>query len=177
MGKLTPEQKDANRAARDAAAAAYPEKVKELFTSGAPMTVSDIVYFWNPTVDARVKRKSELTTLTKAQFEQSKEWLEFRVRIIRRDGNKCGKCGGTEHLSVHHLTYRNARTEVPQDVQTLCKGCHKAHHDEEKARNAAIEKLQRKEQRAKDRRVGQIKTRAPGCIAQGSRRRYGKRLR
>ena len=44
-----------------------------------------------------------------------------RPAVIKRDNNKCTKCGSEENLVVHHLTYID---ETMSDLITLCTTCH-----------------------------------------------------
>lgn len=58
-----------------------------------------------------------------------KHWTSIRQEALERDGNRCTKCGNTENLHVHHLTYEN-KYESLEDLITLCRACHiKAHKD------------------------------------------------
>lgn len=65
------------------------------------------------------------------------KWLEFRKRILQRDGNKCRNCFKTGNLHVHHRQYlfikkRDAFIkpwEYPQKcLVTLCVRCHTIGH-------------------------------------------------
>lgn len=66
---------------------------------------------------------------------RSKEWRDFRASIILLDGDMCVVCGRREcdgvTLHVHHKTYHRGRLPWEysrQDCETLCAGCHAAHH-------------------------------------------------
>ena len=47
--------------------------------------------------------------------------------VLKRDGNKCTKCGSTKNLIVHHKHY-NIDKLTYYDLITLCRGCHKIEH-------------------------------------------------
>lgn len=61
-------------------------------------------------------------------YLQSKHWKEFRAKIIEERGC-CEKCGSTERLHIHHVTYDNLGKEKPDDVMCLCNSCHYKIHD------------------------------------------------
>ena len=60
------------------------------------------------------------------------EWQEKRLKILKRDGNKCCYCGNTDKLHVHHkyyLQYPNHQKVKPWNYPdnaliTLCNRCH-----------------------------------------------------
>lgn len=52
-------------------------------------------------------------------------WLKLRKLILERDGNKCTRCGGTNHLSVHHkIPWRKSHNDDPDNLVTVCANCH-----------------------------------------------------
>ncbi len=61
----------------------------------------------------------------------SPEWQEFRRRTILAAGKKCVRCGVLECLTeesaldVHHKHYRTLGAELREDVEVLCRKCHK----------------------------------------------------
>ena len=59
-------------------------------------------------------------------------WKKRRLEIIKRDGDKCTKCGDTEKiLNVHHKYYLFGKKpwEYPDDALiTLCIDCHQLLH-------------------------------------------------
>lgn len=68
-------------------------------------------------------------------------WQNKRLRILKRDDNKCKKCNSVNYLHVHHLKYEGTYPWDTRDINliTLCKSCHKkAHEDKEKAKNSKI---------------------------------------
>jgi len=57
-------------------------------------------------------------------------WKKFRESILTLRGHKCERCGSSKQLQVHHKNYKNLYKETAQDVELLCKVCHKAEHRE-----------------------------------------------
>lgn len=65
-------------------------------------------------------------------------WANRRAEILERDGHACTRCGVTaKHpeephrwLEVHHLWYRGAPWEAPDEaLTTLCDYCHELTHE------------------------------------------------
>lgn len=72
-----------------------------------------------------------------AQYEQhlrSARWNITRSQIIIRDGGMCTKCGATQRLDVHHVSYLNLGHELQSDLVTLCRRCHDETHGKATAR-------------------------------------------
>ena len=65
------------------------------------------------------------------KFLVSKYWLSVKRVVLKRDNNKCAKCGTTIKLRVHHLTYKNHFNEHNhlEDLITLCDSCHRNIHN------------------------------------------------
>lgn len=63
-------------------------------------------------------------------FKKSKYWKAIRELVLKRDNNRCTRCGNTEKLHIHHLSYINLGYEhlYLQDLVTLCGYCHKEIH-------------------------------------------------
>lgn len=64
-------------------------------------------------------------------YLQSKHWRSFKRRAKEHYGNKCARCfrhGSFVMLDVHHLTYARLWSERLEDVQLLCRDCHKLEH-------------------------------------------------
>lgn len=58
---------------------------------------------------------------------KSKEYKEFRKKILERDNYTCQKCGSKEKLQVHHIKSRKKYPELIMNEQnciTLCIVCH-----------------------------------------------------
>lgn len=57
----------------------------------------------------------------------SKNYIEWRNHVLKRDNYTCQECGATEKLEVHHKKPVNGFPELIVDVdngQTLCHKCH-----------------------------------------------------
>lgn len=70
-----------------------------------------------------------------AAYIKSIKWTSKATRWKRETGC-CEKCGGTEHLEVHHLHYRTLCAERREDVQVLCRACHALVHNEDRQHSA-----------------------------------------
>ena len=68
-------------------------------------------------------------------FYQSKEWEAIRLKVLRRDGYKCNKCGvkclgkkrNRPSPNVDHIVERKKRPDLALDMsnlRTLCSSCH-----------------------------------------------------
>lgn len=54
-------------------------------------------------------------------------WVGIKNQVIRRDGNKCRRCGSTKLLQVHHIVpYRYTQDNSFENLVTLCASCHMA---------------------------------------------------
>lgn len=63
---------------------------------------------------------------------QDKRWEAFRKFIFAVRGKKCEMCGGTHILQIHHPKYKGGRLAweyTCNEVQVLCKECHKKIHN------------------------------------------------
>lgn len=62
-------------------------------------------------------------------YEEDKEYRDFRKAVRKRDKFKCKMCGSTEKLQVHHIIPWSKSYELRYTVSngiTLCKECHKS---------------------------------------------------
>jgi len=66
-------------------------------------------------------------------------WENLKAYAKWRDGGKCRVCGksprtdSSVRLEVHHIVRRaNGGTDTPENVVTLCRECHEAHHKGER---------------------------------------------
>lgn len=60
-----------------------------------------------------------------------KKWLAFRKFIFEVRGKRCEMCGEKDRLQVHHPKYRKGALAWEyncNEVQVLCRDCHKAVH-------------------------------------------------
>lgn len=65
--------------------------------------------------------------------KRRKGWSKARKAAIKRDGYQCQECGQGVKLEAHHIRYHalNGGNE-PENLVTLCDGCHKQRHKEER---------------------------------------------
>jgi 5-methylcytosine-specific restriction endonuclease McrA len=59
------------------------------------------------------------------RYLKSPEWREKRKQFLEIVNYECEICGSKNKLQVHHLNYNNIGEEEKEDVQVLCKDCHK----------------------------------------------------
>lgn len=73
------------------------------------------------------KYKNKKEKITSSKLRGTKEYKEFRLKILERDNYKCIKCGNTKNLQVHHIKSVKKFPEllmVESNVETLCIKCH-----------------------------------------------------
>jgi len=62
-------------------------------------------------------------------YLDSDRWRILRAEVIRRAGHRGEACGSAARLDVHHANgYRNFGREQPEELQALCRSCHKWVH-------------------------------------------------
>jgi len=61
-------------------------------------------------------------------YLKSDKWAQIKLDIIQIRGEKCERCGEKEELHLHHLTYKRLFAEMPEDLELICRDCHKAEH-------------------------------------------------
>ncbi|HVT89685.1 MAG TPA: hypothetical protein VHD56_12585 [Tepidisphaeraceae bacterium] len=59
------------------------------------------------------------------EYMNSPQWAEFRLEAIEAASRQCQRCGNAEDLEVHHLHYDTLGHESLNDVEVLCKSCHR----------------------------------------------------
>jgi 5-methylcytosine-specific restriction endonuclease McrA len=62
------------------------------------------------------------------EYLRSPEWRARREVVARRSGGVCERCGGRsgeDARDLHHLHYRTLYDERPEDLQHLCRSCHR----------------------------------------------------
>jgi len=90
----------------------------------------------------RKLNKAKVKPMKYTQFLKSKYWADVRKSVLKRDCNRCTKCGSTKYLHVHYLTYVNHFREHSniKDLIVLCKDCHKLAHIEIDKKKAELNK-------------------------------------
>lgn len=81
--------------------------------------------------EIRDKELSLLWLEKREEYEEyivSLKWLRKREEILKRDGNLCQRCKAYPATDVHHLTYANLGNEPPEDLISVCRGCHEEIH-------------------------------------------------
>lgn len=81
------------------------------------------------------ERWIRLNVMTKEKYAgylQDRRWYEKKNKILALRGTYCLKCGNTNDLHIHHLTYEG---KYPWDTSDehlicLCNNCHNEIHDE-----------------------------------------------
>lgn len=80
----------------------------------------------------QLKHEIKSSGLSKRQWYRtiylhSEHWDKLREQKTARDGKRC-KCGRKEFLHCHHIRYRSIFNVTLDDLQWMCKKCHKAEH-------------------------------------------------
>ncbi len=60
-------------------------------------------------------------------YLKSEHWKNLR-KAKKRVCPVCEICGAKRKLDVHHKNYRNIYDVLLEDLQVLCRRCHKKHH-------------------------------------------------
>jgi 5-methylcytosine-specific restriction endonuclease McrA len=63
-----------------------------------------------------------------AKFLKSQEWQDQRRKVIARDHGKCTNCGSRKRPQVHHKRYSVWGHEPLEDLELLCRNCHRLAH-------------------------------------------------
>lgn len=64
------------------------------------------------------------------KYIESKFWAERKNLFYRTYSKFCVRCGGTNHVSLHHKTYDTIFGSEPDEhLCPLCECCHKLFHD------------------------------------------------
>lgn len=76
------------------------------------------------------------------EYLQTDHWQAVRARCMKRARGKCQICLTKDAVDADHTTYKRRGFERPEDVQALCRRCHKQKHEAFKIRlRAEIKKL------------------------------------
>jgi 5-methylcytosine-specific restriction endonuclease McrA len=63
-----------------------------------------------------------------ATYMASPQWRARSQRTLLLAGGTCQRCGRAPAREAHHLTYDRLGFERDDDLQALCKACHRAAH-------------------------------------------------
>ena len=74
-------------------------------------------------------------------YLNSSSWRITRNRALRLADFKCSQCGSKRELEVHHTCYDRLGREWDQDLQVLCRSCHLAHHDVDRAQEGQSDRI------------------------------------
>ena len=56
-------------------------------------------------------------------------WESLRSSALSRDGHRCGNCGSTNNLHVHHIVpMSKGGSNILSNLRTLCEDCHARLH-------------------------------------------------
>lgn len=86
-------------------------------------------------------------------FYNSKEWLQTREYVLKRDNYLCVMCGHPAE-EVHHIIHLSPKnigdvsiTMNPDNLKSLCRDCHFKVHEEERSKSIARSNMRRKHRR------------------------------
>lgn len=65
---------------------------------------------------------------TYTEYTRSDHWRNFKAEYYKTRKKKCGRCGKTKNIQLHHKTYARIGKELPEDVIPLCGRCHGMTH-------------------------------------------------
>ena len=83
---------------------------------------------------------------TYSAYLASPHWQAKRREALEHYGARCSKCQATDRiLQVHHKTYRRLGAELLEDLEVLCKVCHRKVHGAEQQRRRGRGNLWREE--------------------------------
>lgn len=74
------------------------------------------------------KTKYDLYKAKYYSYLKSSKWKSIRNSIIE-DRKRCERCYSIQELQVHHKTYENVFNEKDEDLELLCKSCHRKEHN------------------------------------------------
>lgn len=79
---------------------------------------------------SRRPQRAILRALPYAVYLRTAHWRQVRLKALHRAQYRCEKCQVGWLLQVHHRTYVHLGEEqkYPQDLQALCRECHRAAH-------------------------------------------------
>lgn len=104
-----------------------------VFYGKAPKNTDDLVY----SLFILIKDKLDASYSSYHNFEarRSSKYRKWKLEVLKRDNNKCVKCGTKEKLHAHHIKPFSDNKELRYEVSngiTLCNQCHKEVHKNER---------------------------------------------
>lgn len=81
----------------------------------------------NQNKEGNKQKETNKNKKTTSKIGRTKEYKEFRLRILERDNYKCQECGSSYRLQIHHLKPKSKYPELimePSNCITLCITCH-----------------------------------------------------
>jgi 5-methylcytosine-specific restriction endonuclease McrA len=65
------------------------------------------------------------------EYLASDKWQKLRQLVFHRDNGICQGCYNAPATQVHHLTYKNVRSEFLWELVSICDECHARYHDKQ----------------------------------------------
>ena len=82
----------------------------------------------HPTKKKKKAPKKETWNIKYKKYLKSEKWNKIKTRIHKLRGGKCERCNSKHQLQVHHKHYKNVFKEKMQDLELLCRKCHRSEH-------------------------------------------------
>ena len=77
----------------------------------------------------KYKKKKFIPSPTNNSNDYPSDWDRIRTQVLSRDNYKCGNCGSSHNLHVHHIVpLSKGGTNNLSNLKTLCEDCHKSLH-------------------------------------------------
>lgn len=67
------------------------------------------------------------------EYLKTPHWRKTRNKALKHYGKHCYLCGSTEHIVIHHNSYKNIGHEKMEDLIPLCNKCHAIYHSSTKS--------------------------------------------
>ena len=68
---------------------------------------------------------------TYRDYLRSPQWRRKVRKAHKHYSGRCTVCGSGDNLQVHHRHYRTLFRESMADLDLLCGGCHRNHHEQD----------------------------------------------
>jgi hypothetical protein len=70
----------------------------------------------------------ELVALSYSDYRRTLHWRRLRRTVRELAEGRCQRCDGRAPLDVHHRTYERRGRELLEDLEALCRTCHRTEH-------------------------------------------------